>query len=302
MAINLLWPRKDVYNAIEPFHWYLQYGAILFIGIVFFGGLAYYWFVQRHKTGRARSHRFAIGVGAGPEPAVMTRMFIDGEWRDATERRHRRGDEPGHRRVARPGRGGRPRGRAAGDRRGQRRLPAWARAHRLRARGRAASGRRRDASAADELARVAHARPGQAAEGRGRRSRSASSIEFWRMAAEDGKRVEGSIPAERRAGRRVLLLRRPRGVLGADHAVELALHDARRGARAGARVRQYRRLDAGPLDGGLLGVLAECVAEADLPPGVFNMVLGPGPEVGDELAGNPGHPRGRRSSAPPRPG
>jgi acyl-CoA reductase-like NAD-dependent aldehyde dehydrogenase len=36
------------------------------------------------------------------------------------------------------------------------------------------------------------------------------------------------------------------------------------------------------------GVLAECVAEADLPPGVFNFVLGPGPEVGDELAANPG--------------
>ena len=36
------------------------------------------------------------------------------------------------------------------------------------------------------------------------------------------------------------------------------------------------------------GLLAECVAEADLPPGVFNLVLGPGPEVGDELAANPG--------------
>ena len=36
------------------------------------------------------------------------------------------------------------------------------------------------------------------------------------------------------------------------------------------------------------GVLAECVAEADIPPGVFNFVLGPGPEVGDELAVNPG--------------
>ena len=56
MAINLIWPRKDVYNATEPFHWYLQYGAVLFIGIVFFGGLAYYWFVQRHKTGVLASH------------------------------------------------------------------------------------------------------------------------------------------------------------------------------------------------------------------------------------------------------
>ena len=36
------------------------------------------------------------------------------------------------------------------------------------------------------------------------------------------------------------------------------------------------------------GVLAECVAEADLPPGVFNLVPGPGPVVGDELAANPG--------------
>ncbi len=32
------------------------------------------------------------------------------------------------------------------------------------------------------------------------------------------------------------------------------------------------------------GVLMECIAAADLPPGVVNLVLGPGPEVGDELA------------------
>jgi succinate-semialdehyde dehydrogenase/glutarate-semialdehyde dehydrogenase len=35
------------------------------------------------------------------------------------------------------------------------------------------------------------------------------------------------------------------------------------------------------------GLLAECIAEADLPPGVFNFVTGPGPEVGDELVGHP---------------
>src|SRR5207253_2990471 len=34
--------------------------------------------------------------------------------------------------------------------------------------------------------------------------------------------------------------------------------------------------------------LAECVAEADLPPGVFNLVTGPGGVVGDEVARNPG--------------
>ena len=69
MSINLAWPRKDIYNATEPFHWYLQYGAFLFIGIVLFGGLAYYWFVQRHKTGVLASHALGTQTGAAaPEP------------------------------------------------------------------------------------------------------------------------------------------------------------------------------------------------------------------------------------------
>jgi succinate-semialdehyde dehydrogenase/glutarate-semialdehyde dehydrogenase len=34
--------------------------------------------------------------------------------------------------------------------------------------------------------------------------------------------------------------------------------------------------------------LAGCLAEADLPPGVMNLVTGPGPVVGDEIARNPG--------------
>jgi urea carboxylase system permease len=57
MATNLAWPRKEIYNATEPFHWYLQWGALVFISIVAFGGFAYYWFVQRHKTGTLDSHR-----------------------------------------------------------------------------------------------------------------------------------------------------------------------------------------------------------------------------------------------------
>jgi acyl-CoA reductase-like NAD-dependent aldehyde dehydrogenase len=34
--------------------------------------------------------------------------------------------------------------------------------------------------------------------------------------------------------------------------------------------------------------LAECIADADLPAGVFNLVTGPGPVVGDEIARHPG--------------
>jgi urea carboxylase system permease len=72
MATNLIWPRKDVYNAVAPFHWYLQYGAILFIGVVFFGGLAYYWFVQRHKTGVLASHAFESPSDAVPDAEPAT--------------------------------------------------------------------------------------------------------------------------------------------------------------------------------------------------------------------------------------
>ncbi len=56
MAINLIWPRASIYNAVEPFHWYLKWGGVLFVGIVMGGGFAYYWFVQRHKTGTLASH------------------------------------------------------------------------------------------------------------------------------------------------------------------------------------------------------------------------------------------------------
>jgi urea carboxylase system permease len=65
MALNLAWPRKAVYNATAPFHWYLQWGAFLFIGVVMFGGLAYYRLVQRHKTGVLADH-----AAPAPLPAM----------------------------------------------------------------------------------------------------------------------------------------------------------------------------------------------------------------------------------------
>jgi hypothetical protein len=67
MALNLIWPRQSVYNATEPFHWYLKWGAVLFVGVVMLGGFAYYWFVQRHKTGTLASHSSAGAVAPGDE-------------------------------------------------------------------------------------------------------------------------------------------------------------------------------------------------------------------------------------------
>ncbi|MFG2193659.1 APC family permease [Streptomyces sp. NPDC048639] len=71
MSINLAWPRPDVYNAQPPHHWYLQWGAFVFIGIVGGVGFAYYWFVQRHRTGVLEEHRSeqppAAGTPGSPE-------------------------------------------------------------------------------------------------------------------------------------------------------------------------------------------------------------------------------------------
>ncbi|MBQ6643526.1 MAG: amino acid permease [Saccharopolyspora sp.] len=56
MTTNLAWPRRDVYNAEPPYHWYLQWSSVLFVGIAALGGFAYYWFVQRHRVGVLADH------------------------------------------------------------------------------------------------------------------------------------------------------------------------------------------------------------------------------------------------------
>jgi succinate-semialdehyde dehydrogenase/glutarate-semialdehyde dehydrogenase len=113
-------------------------------------------------------------------------------------------------------------------------------------------------------------------------------IEFWRMAAEDGKRLLGSIPQSAAPGRRVLLLRRPLGVVGLITPWNWPYTMPAEVLAPALACGNCVVWTPAPSTAVCSGVLAECVAAADLPPGVFNMVLGPGPEVGDELAANPG--------------
>ncbi len=113
-------------------------------------------------------------------------------------------------------------------------------------------------------------------------------IEFFRMAAEDGKRLEGTIPESAAPGRRVLLLRRPLGVVGLITPWNWPYTMPAEVLAPALACGNCVVWTPAPSTAVCSGVLAECVAEADLPPGVFNMVLGPGPEVGDELAANPG--------------
>ena len=140
---------------------------------------------------------------------------------------------------------------------------------------------------ADELARVLTLDQGKPlkAEAEGE---VGELVEFFRMAAEDGKRVEGTIPESAAPGRRVLLLRRPLGVLGLitpwNWPYTMPAEILAPALACGNCVVWV----PAPSTSVCSGVLAECIAEADLPPGVVNLVLGPGPEVGDELAVNPG--------------
>jgi acyl-CoA reductase-like NAD-dependent aldehyde dehydrogenase len=113
-------------------------------------------------------------------------------------------------------------------------------------------------------------------------------IEFLRMAAEDGKRLTGTIPEPAAPGRRVLLIRRPLGVLGLITPWNWPYTMPAEVLAPALACGNCVVWTPAPSTAVCSGLLAECMAEADFPPGVFNMVLGPGPEVGDELAANPG--------------
>ena len=113
-------------------------------------------------------------------------------------------------------------------------------------------------------------------------------IAYWRNAAEDGKRLEGRLANSFTPGNRVLLVRRPRGVIGVitpwnwpytmpAELIAPALACGNTVVWTPASTTAVAAI-----------ALARCVAEADLPPGVFNLVTGPGSAVGDEIARSPG--------------
>src|SRR5579862_72982 len=113
-------------------------------------------------------------------------------------------------------------------------------------------------------------------------------VQYWRNAAEDGKRLEGRLANSVSAGKKVLLFRRPRGVIGVitpwnwpytmpAELIAPALACGNTVVWTPASTTAVAAI-----------ALAECVVEADLPAGVFNLVTGPGSSVGDEIARNPG--------------
>ena len=113
-------------------------------------------------------------------------------------------------------------------------------------------------------------------------------IEYFRMAAADLVRLDGAMPPSVDAGKRVLLYRVPRGVVGVispwnwpyTMPAELLAPAL---ATGNAVVWNPASSTA------ICSIkLAECIIEAGLPPGVFNIVTGPGSTIGDEICASPG--------------
>ncbi len=110
---------------------------------------------------------------------------------------------------------------------------------------------------------------------------------YFRMAAADATRIEGMLPPSVDPQKRVLIYRVPKGVVGVitpwnwpytmpAELIAPALAAGNAVVWNPARLTSHCSV-----------VLAGCIAEAGLPVGVFNLVTGPGDEVGDEIAGDP---------------
>ncbi|HEY3772156.1 MAG TPA: aldehyde dehydrogenase family protein [Solirubrobacteraceae bacterium] len=113
-------------------------------------------------------------------------------------------------------------------------------------------------------------------------------VEYWRMAAEDAKRLGGELPNSFSPGKRVMLMRRPRGVVGVISPWNWPYTMPAELIAPALACGNAVVWTPAPSTAVCAVALAECIADADLPPGVFNLVTGPGPVVGDEIARNPG--------------
>ena len=113
-------------------------------------------------------------------------------------------------------------------------------------------------------------------------------LEYWRMAAADATRLEGLMPPSVDANKRVLVYRVPRGVVGVitpwNWPYTMPAEILAPALAAGNAV-----VWAPAASTSVCAVkLAECIVDAELPAGVFNLVTGPGRVVGDEIVASAG--------------
>jgi acyl-CoA reductase-like NAD-dependent aldehyde dehydrogenase len=112
--------------------------------------------------------------------------------------------------------------------------------------------------------------------------------EYFRMAAEDAIRLPGGAPPSSSASRRVLILRVPLGVVGVISPWNWPYTmGAELFAPAMAAGNTVIWVPA-PTTSACCALLAEIITGAGVPAGVFSFLPGPGPVVGDAVAGHPG--------------
>jgi acyl-CoA reductase-like NAD-dependent aldehyde dehydrogenase len=113
-------------------------------------------------------------------------------------------------------------------------------------------------------------------------------VEYFDMAGGDAKRLEGAMPPSVDAGKRVLLYRVPRGVVGVITPWNWPYTMPAEAIAPALACGNAVVWTPAPTTSVCAVKLAECIVDAGLPPGVFNMVTGYGAVVGDEVAANPG--------------
>jgi len=112
--------------------------------------------------------------------------------------------------------------------------------------------------------------------------------EYFRMAAEDAVRLPGGAPPSTSPSRRVLTLRVPLGVVGVISPWNWPYTmGAELFAPAMAAGNAVIWVPA-PTTSACCALLAEVITGAGVPAGVFSFLPGPGPVVGDAVAGHPG--------------
>src|SRR5438067_1229523 len=113
------------------------------------------------------------------------------------------------------------------------------------------------------------------------------AVEYFRIAAEDIKRLETNVIPSMAKNKLVFTLRVPRGVYGVitpwNWPLTMATELIAPALAAGNSVVWTPASSTSVISVALM----ECIAEGDFPPGAVNLVTGPGAEVGDEVAGHP---------------
>ncbi|WP_031464912.1 APC family permease [Sciscionella sediminilitoris] len=66
MALNMVWPRAEVYNPEPPHHWYLRWAGVLVLGVLVVGGWLLFHFRLRHRAGVLPGH---AADPSAPRPA-----------------------------------------------------------------------------------------------------------------------------------------------------------------------------------------------------------------------------------------